>query len=438
MKNKDYFYDNLKRVDKAFIAFNINTDAIISIGEKFLKIIDFKDVLRDCRLPNTINSMTSLKEALAYSFVNGSAQELKIENEKLYNELINTLPFDERRIGGQAGIVANTLSKLGVKQVIVYSNMLSVSQAKLFEDNVVFPIVKDGEVEFIPARDAGKPSDPTRVNIIIEYKEGTRIELKDGLITIPRNSRLIISHQPYMSQPLIPKELLVPELFKGVKRIFLSGYHHIKEEEAGKVFSECIKQIKLIKKFEKDCMVHVEYVDLHKDWIKKNMIQLLQYVDSFGLNEVETLNFIKFQKKTKLSKDIEMSKFSAESLVNAGLFIAKKFKLKRVNVHFIDFIISITDKKYPISVKNVLEANMFGMRAVNSRGVAGEDFIKELGRTEHYGINEKGVMSAEKKYSSKGFNIVVVPNLNPDKKIEYTVGLGDTVSSSTFFGELVH
>lgn len=435
--NAKIFKNLLKTVKSAFVAYNVNTDAITKIDNNFLKVLDFKDTSKDSKLPKGIDSVKSLKEAVAYSFTNGLAIELKIENEELYSFLMKKLKFKDKRIGGQAGIAANTLAKLGVEKVIVYSNILSLDQSKLFLKKILFPVVKSGKLKLIPANKAGDASSPTRVNIIVEYTKGMKIRMTDGIVAAPRNSRFIISHQPFSSKPVLPKELLIPELFTNITRLFLSGFHHVKEEEANTVFDECFKQLETIKGFNNDCLIHVEYVDLHKDWLKEKFLELLHHIDSFGLNEVEMLNLMRFLNEDKIAKLVSSSDYSAYSLVTAGLYIAKNFNLKRVSIHHINFIISITKKDYPIPISHIVDSNIFGIRVVNSKCVAGEDFLKELRSTVDYPFDSEGLSAADIRYDDLDYNIVVVPNLSPKKKITYTVGLGDTISCAVFFGELV-
>jgi ADP-dependent phosphofructokinase/glucokinase len=368
--------------------------------------------------------LNDLKSALAYSFKKGSANELKIENKKLYNELLE-LKVSKKRLGGQMGIVANTLATLGVHKIIVFTNLLSKEQTSMFDKRVLFPIIKNNKIILKPVHECGRESDETRINIIIEYKKGTKVKLKDKTLIIPRSNRFIISSPVTKSPPLIPKNLLRADLWNKFDKAFISGYHHIKKNEATKVFKEWKEQLRIIKRLNPDLNIHLEYVDLHKDWLNKALFKVLKLIDSFGLNEVEAMNIMKYLGKKGYDK------ISPENLVKAGEELIKSFKFKRVNIHTLKYLIELTT--YSIDEEKVIHANLFGVRVVNSKGVSGEKFMKALKSIHKYAPSPVGIKAASKKYNTKN-NLIIVPNFKTHTvPVKYTVGLGDTVSSSVFF-----
>ncbi|MBN1924124.1 MAG: hypothetical protein JW791_05200 [Nanoarchaeota archaeon] len=434
-ENKTIFKDNLKTVKSSFSAFNANVDIITELDKSFP--YKFDDTKSNCIMPTSIDSLKDLKNALVHSFVYGKASELKIENKELYQELRRKLNFKAKRIGGQMGIVANTLSYLGVQKVIVFTNLLSNDLAELFNDKVLFPSIKDDNLVFKKAIECGNPNDDTRVNIIIEYKQGSKIKLKDKTITIPRNNRFIISSPVYKSNPLLPKSLLRKELFQDLKRVFFSGYHHVKEKNVKKVFKEWVYQLKMIKQFNTELLIHVEYVDIHKKWLNNELFKVLKHVQSFGCNEVETTNLMKYLGEKKLYDTLIKSNHSPEHLVEAGNYLMKKFNFKRLSIHTLEYVMLFTEKNYSISNEKLLHANIYGVRVVNSKALAGEKFLNTLKTINEQPFSAVGVKAANKSYKTP-YNLIIVPNMSEKKvPVIYTVGLGDTVSSAIFYAEEV-
>lgn len=434
-ENRKLFRNNLKTIKKAFVAFNANIDYIAELDKNFP--LKFDDIPSNAGLPNSINSITDLKKALVYSFTAGKAVELKIVNEELYHKLLALFDFKEKRIGGQMGIVANTLNYLGVEKVIIYTQLLSEKQAKMFNKGILFPELKNNRIVLEDARTAGDKNKPTRINIIIEYDKGFKIKLKDKNIIIPRNNRFIISAAVHKSKPLLPKELLKKGLFSGVNRLFLSGYHHIEEKNAKKTFNEWIKQIEIIKSLNNELIIHLEYVDLHQSWLNRKLFKVLKHVHSFGLNEVELMNIMSYLGESELAESINESDFESESLIRAGEYLMKKFNLMRISIHTLDFIICIARKNYPAKLKKLLHANIYGLRVVNSKGLKGENFRNELKNINNHDFNGNGLMNARID-ETRDFNIIVAPNFSEESvEVRYTVGLGDTLSSAILYAELI-
>lgn len=417
-------------MDEVFIAFNANTDYIIN----FKKLpFNLKNVNSNAELPSEVRDETGLKKALVNALKRGEAVELRAESEEYYNSLINQVKPGEKRIGGQMGIVANNLARLGVNKVIAYTNPLSKELSKLFHKNVLYPVVNEGEVVLKPINECGG-SESTRVNLIIEYKKGEEVRTKDGSFTVPRNNRFILSSPVKNSKPVLKKSLLKKCLFENVNRVFLSGYHHISKRDK-RLFKKLIEQVKMMKEFNPRMLIHVEYVDLHKHWLNKELFKLLKHVHSFGMNEVELGNLMKYLGKKSIHQLIKDTDYSIEGLIRAGSVLMKEFNLQRVSIHTLPYMISLTRKDYPISKEVLLHANIYGIRVVNSKGISNKGFVKELRKVNKYALSPEGVLNASRDYETS-YDLIIVPNFNSEEvPVKFTVGLGDTISSAVFFAE---
>jgi len=432
-KNAELFKNNLSNLNNLFVAFNANIDYIKKITPDFF--LKFEDINENCSLPNLIESIDDFKKAIIFSSKRGKAVELKINNHELYEYLLKKIKYDNKRIGGQMGIVANNLSTLGVKKTIIFTNVLSKIQAKFFKKNIYFPTLLNNKLTLKPAKDCGSERDKTRINLIFEFNEGLKIKVKNGTIIIPRNNRFIVS-SPYVNNPpLIPKSLMKAELFSKVDRIFLSGYHHITKKQKH-LFVQWKNQIETIKQFNPKMMIHLEYVDLHQEWLSKELFKILKMVDSFGINEVELMNLVKSLGEESLSKKIVKSNYSSKYLIDAGLFVMKEFKLKRVNIHTLECLINLTTKDYPVNFEKLIHSNIFAIRVTNARAISGESFAQSLKGININSLNKKGIEES-KIVQEKDYNLIIVPNFNKNIKIKYTVGLGDTISSTSFYSEII-
>ncbi len=428
-ENEKRFRDGLSFVESSFVAFNANLDCIYKLDNRF----EFEEVDK-IELPSSIKNKTDLSKALIYSFMKGKAVELKIESKQLYEELLEKLNFEEIRLGGQMGIVANTLSKLGVKKVVVFSNLFPEELAVRFEDNVYYPLLHKGKIILNKAKRSGFKDQVARKNIIIEYKKGQKIKSGNKIFRCPRNNRFIISSPEQSTLPIFPTQLLNAGLFSGIQRIFLSGYHHVDKKNVKKVFKNWIAQIRRIKQIT-DSKTHLEYVDIHKDWMNKEVLTLLNYVDSLGLNEVECCNLMSYCGNIKLYDRIR-KEYNAKDLIEAGKYLVKRFGLERVAIHTLNSIIVVVKDDYEIPNKYIIDSVVYAIRVTISKLIYSDRFNKMVGKYSwHINSKDRAVWG---EHILDGVRVVVVPNLSIDESPKFTVGLGDTISSTSFYGELLY
>ncbi len=429
IENKKKFSKGLSFVDEAFVAFNANLDYIYRLNNMF----KFERV-KKIELPSSIKDRKDLTKGLLYSFTNGKAIELKIENKELYNELLNELDFDEIRMGGQMGIVANTLSKLGVKKVVVFSNLFPEELAKRFESRVYYPMLNKGKIILNKAKRSGFKDQSARKNIIIEFKKGQKIVIGGKSFVCPRNNRFIISSPDESSLPIFPTQLIRKELFSSIKRIFVSGYHHVDKKRVKKVFKNWIAQINTIRTIS-NSKIHLEYVDIHKEWMNKEVIKLLSHINSLGLNEVECCNLMNYCGNMKLHNKIKRG-YKTKDLIEAGLYLIKRFGLDRVAIHTLNSIIVVVKKEYEIPNDYIVDSVIFAIRATISKLIYGNEFAKKIDQYSWH-IN-KTDSKLWGQWELPDVRVVIVPNLSIDEKPRFTVGLGDTISSISFYGELLY
>ena len=130
--------ERIKEISVAATAFNTNIDAIVKISGSRLKTI-----LESSKMP--IDLLTNIKQTqfdkptdvllgIVKCFSRGIAEEWVTEDEKIYKWIEKNLGYHHLQMGGQGGIIANTLALLGIKKVIAHTNSHPKLQAEQFLD----------------------------------------------------------------------------------------------------------------------------------------------------------------------------------------------------------------------------------------------------------------------------------------------------------------
>ncbi|MDP2717978.1 MAG: ADP-dependent glucokinase/phosphofructokinase, partial [Candidatus Micrarchaeota archaeon] len=137
----------------------------------------------------------------------------------------------EKRLGGQAALMAAQLAQLGAK-TYVYPALLSVDQAKLLEGHGAVPVVRKKKLSFSKPLKAARPEDPTSMSWIFEFKRGDILNVGEA-ITCPRDNRLIVAY-PAAYVPVFKKEVepFLGKMAKTVDLFLVSGYHALKAKNA--------------------------------------------------------------------------------------------------------------------------------------------------------------------------------------------------------------
>lgn len=111
----------------AFFAYNANVDAIATVDEAVERALGPP---AEGSPPPRLESPRDLSTALAAAMERGHGDELPVTDD-LSAWLESALEPDERRLGGQAGIMSSVLSVLGAAPVL-YTHLLSPRQRSTF------------------------------------------------------------------------------------------------------------------------------------------------------------------------------------------------------------------------------------------------------------------------------------------------------------------
>lgn len=218
--------------------------------------------------------------------------------------------------------------------------------------------------------------------------------------------------------------------------------------------SKLIWQLKQLR-FMKKNRFHLEYVAIHDPELDKAVYpRLLPFFDSLGINEVETIHFLKRIGDYGLAEKLEKHE-SAMNFYQSTLRLFRKFKLKRLHAHTLGYFVLLLRKEYvgrkhPQEFVNSL---LFASRVADARALKGKPpFHSDLSKLSHLKISKEGIEAikefAEEYFSNKeqakrfmlngiyeadDHYLIMVPTAIVKPKA--TVGLGDTISSVAFGSE---
>jgi ADP-dependent phosphofructokinase/glucokinase len=361
----------------------------------------------------------------------------------------------EKRLGGQAALMAAQLSQLGAK-THVYPALLSVDQAKLLEGHGTIPIVQRKKLVFVKPIKAARPQDPTSVSWIFEFKRGDTLNIGEPFVC-PRDNRIIVAY-PAAYVPSFKKEMepFLGKLAKQVDLFLVSGYHALNAKNAKTELKTITTQLAKAKNANKKLLIHYEYVPFEDDAVGKTVLPAIaKHVDSIGLNEVELIGLLKLLGFKKEAQEID-SHECAETLYYGSLMILNKLKISRIHVHSLGYNLVVISNK--AVAEKARDGALFGAVSATLKSTHGKLDQKSLKlnaplRISEAGYNQIGQFESSiwdswqkrkkrpissllrKQFMASGIfeepkdhTVIVVPS-PVATGIKTTVGLGDVVSA---------
>lgn len=402
-----------KRVN-ILTGFNANIDLLYDLEDLGLDLSG-----ADAELKNPVENVTDLKYSLKYCLDKGKNEE--VDGENFYRKLDGN---PERKIGGQAGIIANFLSGFE-NYVMFHTPLLSEDLANMISDEVVSPVI-DGKLLLKRVKECVN-TDRTKKNTIIEF-EGEN------------TGRFIVSDSmrgfgPYFRSGVEENfEVLEEEL----DRMILSGYHDI----AGNMDTKLQKSRKQLHALETE--KHLEYVAMKEQDSRKIFDKILPEFESVGMDKTEALQLADFM-EIDAEEDLDISQ-----AVKLGRKLIEEKNLERVHIHTYRYHVCVASPEYQVSKERMRDAMLFGEACAVQMAEQGdipdlEDMEKfELDRTHVHrldpleklgeklgkeNLTEKGV------YRDEEVKIAAIPTLIHEEP-ERMVGMGDIISSGAYTAEL--
>ncbi len=450
-KNKySVVFEQLSKVEKinsVATAFNTNIDAIYKIsGNKLKELILQNNITLDELTNITLSHFRTPKDVIlgiVKCFSKGIAEEWVTEDISVYNWLDKNIGYTHLQMGGQGGIIANTLALLGIKQVIAHTNSHPEQQAKQFLDiNNLFSFDEKGNLK--KAKDIARPNETPLIHWIIEFDKNDSFTLNDTTFTCPKSNRFIATYDP-MNMNLVMNNNFISYLNNNnIEYLLLSGFNPLLASNNGlNHIDRAVNVLSSWEKQNKDMIVHLEIASTQDKAIRKAIVDKIAPLShSIGLNERETIDLLEVMDKKDLASIIE-NDTSADNLFDAILFLKKALNPERIQLHMFGLYLTIQNKRFKYTAEQNLKGMMTASVVSSSKAYNGEitkkehltlvadSFVSDTGLKELTSLSQKlnkpelletGICEYD------GFIVSAIPTILVDKP-KTLVGMGDTISS---------
>jgi ADP-dependent phosphofructokinase/glucokinase len=398
-------------LDPVLTGFNANIDRIIQLTPDLLGSFERHEV------PGFDAILPRLKQSMRYS----AADEVVISDLSEYQKLSEHFSCSGNlSIGGQAGIAAVNLRRLGVPSVTCAVPGAGPQTCSLLQDAGVIPLTFESE--------ASARSD--RPHLIFEYSPGL-VPPAEGIVL--RNNRFIVSPVHDASTVIIPDALMKVflEQIRACRRAFLSGYQYLRTERE---FVTAARQIQMIRSVHPLMRTHVECVSGAETSVMAMMLRhIMPHTDSIGLNERELGLFMHtLRKEDPTSPSLVPS--SPGTNVRDAIALADATGVSRVHLHTFGYYILILKSKTAqpevsqnallLAAKVTADAAGFGKQILSREGLLAYAEIRDV-----FGVDETPGI-----FKKNDWIVVLVPAYI-SHNVQKTTGLGDILSSTAFVAD---
>jgi ADP-dependent phosphofructokinase/glucokinase len=475
LKDKTLWHEYLEQAcqrqirARVLAAFNTNIDAIVHVTGELMDSIGAKDKSiswdkvekGSAEAISAINTKEDLLIVLKDCLGGGKSFHIVLENLSLLDWLDDYFVGARENMGGQAGIIANQMASLGA-QSIVYTPLLSPKQGRLFVDGVTTPLVQGNQAEIKPVPEAVRRDDETKINWIFEYAKGETVRFGKEVVITPRANRVILATRPKGSVMSFDKAIRdhLPKLGKSIDVAFMAGYHYAEPMNVdGRTFEEfmgdSVADLHALKEDNPDLVAHFEYVPMKRPELEPKMLQAVcQEIKSFGINENEIKRVLREYGYEEEMEEIERHE-RAYSLYKGALRLFGHMELDRIHVHNLGYYVMILSKPYPVSMVEVRQSCLFAS-AVNAMKAKYGGYVQreQLAEAAELPLSDIGFAQLEGMVEELKKEHPRAEALLTDGYLEFadhylvvtpahivpnpvsTVGMGDTISSSSYAAEL--
>ena len=411
------FWENLYRslqvpeMDPVVTGFNANIDRVIPVTPGILRTFERQDV------PGSGAIYDRLKESMRYC----AADEVFVSDPSVYARLSE--PFSRTgvlSVGGQAGIAAVHLHRLGIPSVTCAVPGAGPETCAMLQNAGVMPLT------FEP----GANGSPDRIHLIFEYAPGL-VPLADHVV--PRSNRFIVSpvHDP--STVIIP-DASVDSFLEQItlcRRAFLSGYQYLRKEQE---FATAARQVRMIRSVHPLMRTHVECVSgTDRDGMAMMLRHILPNTDSIGLNERELGLFVNAVRAPDPGSDVQLPA-SPVACVRNAIALADATGVSRVHLHTYGYYILVlkSGTPHPESSRNAL---LFAARVTAGAAGGDDQVLSQEGLLAYAAIRTVfGPDESPGIFRYDGWIVILVP-ARISQNIRKTTGLGDILSSTAFVAD---
>ncbi len=406
-------YQSLQKpeLDPVITGFNANIDRVIPVTADMLRSFERHTV------PGFDALLDRLKQSMRYC----SADEVFISHHSVYQELTDSFSTSGTvAIGGQAGIAAVHLCRLGIPSVTCAAPGAGPKTCGMLQDAGVIPLTFN--------TGAGERSDTT--HLIFEYPPNL-VQVAEQVV--PRSNRFIVSpvHDP--STIIIPEDLQDNFLrqIASCRRAFLSGYQYLRQEQE---FITAARQIKMIRNANPLMLTHVECVSVAE---RSVLAMILRYIfpntDSIGLNERE-LGLLMHTLRETAPTSAGSPPSSPVAYVREAIALADATGVPRIHLHTFGYYILILEHGMAqpeqsqtallLAARETADAAGGDGQILSPDGLLAYDAVREaIGPDQTTGIFEVGN------------RVVIIVPTYISQNINKTTGLGDILSSTAFVAD---
>ena len=407
-------YQSLKKPQAGPVVtgFNANIDRVIPVTPDLLRSLEQHTV------PGYDVILPRLKHSMRYC----SADEMFVSDPSVFHKLADFFSASGTlAIGGQAGIAAIQMRRLGIGSVTCAVPAAGPHTRDILRSAGVIPLTFA----------SGAGDHPDRVHLIFEYSPGL-VPVADGVV--PRSNRFIVSpvHDP--STVLIPAEYedSFLEQIATCRRAFLSGYQYLQTKVE---FITASRQIRLIRGVNPRMRTHVECVSGAGRPVLDKMIRyILPNSDSVGFNEQELGMLMHALGAAPDPVPADPSSTLPVEYVRECIVFANATGVPRVHLHTFGYYILVLK---PGLVQPELSRNALLFAARFTADAAGGDtqVLSREGLLAYSYVREAfGPDEAPGIFHSNDRVVVFIPTCI-SQQIRKTTGLGDILSSTAFVAD---
>lgn len=447
----------MSNVNGLISAFNSNIDAVIKIsGKRIEEIIHHYNLNMDSLLNSGSSSIRSIEDSLRgliKCFINGIAEEWLIEDKKVFDWLNLNIGYDKLQMGGQGGIVANTMATCGVNNVFVHTASSPSEQSKLFLDLPNLLNV-NSEGNLVKAFEVDRFEDVPLIHWIIEFDIYDSLNLGEKTYTCPKSNRFIATYDPLNFRLEIDENFnkKMSEAETKFDYIILSGYQMLKEnltngEKGASRIQISLDAVNKWKANNPECIMHFEIASTQDKYIRKYLIDnLAPKTDSIGINERELIDILNVIGEEALADRCDKETNSG-NLFEGLLKVFNYVGAPRIQLHMFGLYITLQKKGFKVTpIQNRQGMQLAAIVAATKAGTGSvnnyenllwslEKEVSDIGLNELSILSEKVSLMFDKNellstgiYSNEELEIIAVPTIIIDKPITL-VGMGDTISS---------
>ncbi len=434
----------MPRVRGVLLAYNTNVD-----GLKYLETNDLEERIERVgrervfelveKPPGRIRNLEELFAGILWSITHGKAAEWFVESDEV-REYLMEWGWDELRMGGQAGIMANLLGGVYRVPVVVHVPQNTETQAGLFMDGPIYvPRFYDSAFELVHPREAVEDGEDL-IHYIYEFPRGFRV----FEVEAPRENRFIANADDYNARVYMRREFRehFKKIAERVDLAIISGLHVLKERYSdGSTYRDVLdrvaSQLRVLNRL--GVKSHFEFAYTASEAVREGIIEMLGNFTSVGLNEVELASVMEIVGDSTLAEEVLNGDLFAT--IDAMNLLMDETGIERIHFHTYGHYMALTRYRG----EHVRDALLFAALAAAAKAMHGNlERLPQVRDALSVPTNERAfpLVEALEREMDMENGIVDMTDRQlafvPTKIVaspKSTVGIGDTISSSAILGE---